>query len=299
MIGIVILNYNTWQKTVTCLQSIYETYKDRKIIVVVDNCSTNDSFERLSEVYNDKDNYPEICIIRTDKNGGFSYGNNFGFLYLVSSFPEIDKIVITNNDIVFKKHAIYELIKGFEFSNNVVMTGPSIYNLDGTKTNAPWKFKPNVWQELGLMSKKCCAYTWDEVRESRTVYQVTGCCFAVRKDLFILMGMLDDKVFLYNEENIYCKRISDLGLQIVYCPKSIIIHEHGSTTGNKSIFVDKEFVKSSLYFYSTYERLNKFSILFIKAFYIFRISLKMALFRYDNSKGYLKALKEIIMYNRY
>lgn len=295
-IGIVILNYKTWEKTVACVDSIFRTYPYDKQIVIVDNMSPNDSVNQLSSIYA-PEKYNCVSVIKTDCNGGFSYGNNFGFDYVCRRFPEITKVVITNNDILFDEGCIDQLVSAFSYSSNVVMTAPSIYNVEGEQTNAPWKIKPTIMQELGLRSVVGCAYQWSELAENLPVYMVCGCCFVVDCDNFISVGRFDDRVFLYNEENIFSKRFADAGLQIIYCPNANIVHDHGSTTGNKNVFVDKEFVKSSLYFFHKYEGVNAFSILLIKLFYIIRITMKLVLKRYSDTSGYMKALAEICKYS--
>lgn len=293
-LGIVILNYKTWEKTVSCVQSIYETYRKPKEIVIVDNKSPNDSFNRLSTQF-PKSDFPEISIIETDKNGGFSYGNNYGFDYIAKHYPDISKIIITNNDIIFKEKSIEALINAFSCSDNVVMSAPSVYNIEGERTNAPWRKKPTVLQELGIKSTKGCSYEWSELPNKHPVYMVCGCCLMVDKNLFFSVGRFDDNVFLYNEENIFSKKFADSNLQIIYCPDAKIIHDHGSTTGNRNTFVDKEFVKSTLYFMKEYEGLSIIQIELIRLFYVFRMIIKQILGRYDNC-SLLKSLKEIILY---
>ena len=293
-IGIVILNYNTWKKTVSCVNSIYETYHQPKEIVIVDNMSPNDSYDRLTTIFPKKD-FPEISIVKTDKNGGFSYGNNYGFDYIVKCYPNISKIIITNNDIIFKEKAIEKLINAFLCSDNVVMTAPSVLNVFGERTNAPWKKKPTVLQQLGLKSTKGCSYSWSELSDNTPVYMVCGCCLMVDKILFTSVGRFDENVFLYNEENIFSKKFADFDLQIIYSPEAKIIHDHGSTTGNRNTFVDKEFVKSTLYYMKEYERLSTTQLQLIRIFYICRMLIKKILWRYDNS-SLLDCLKEIILY---
>lgn len=293
-IGIVILNYRTWEKTLSCVESIYNTYLGAKEIVIVDNQSPNDSFLQLKNKYNTNE-YKDVTVIQTEKNGGFSYGNNFGFDYIVKHFPDITKIVITNNDIIFKETTIEKLVNAFNYSDKVVMTAPSVCNVTGERTNAPWKKKPTVIQEIGLKSFNGCAYEWSELNENLPVYMVSGCCFAVDRNKFLSIDRFDENVFLYNEENIFSIKIANKGLQIIYCPDADIIHDHGSTTGNRNTFVDKEFVKSTLYYMKEYERLSTTQLLLIRIFYICMMLIKKILGRYDNS-SLLKCLKEIILY---
>lgn len=294
-IGIVILNYRTWEKTLSCVESIYNTYLGAKEIVIVDNQSPNDSFSQLKNKYKTNE-YKDITVIQTKKNGGFSYGNNFGFDYIVKHFPDVTKIVITNNDIIFKESTIEKLVNAFNYSDKVVMTAPSVYNVKGERTNAPWKKKPTVIQEIGLKSFDGCAYEWSELNENLPVYMVSGCCFAVDRDKFLSIDRFDENVFLYNEENIFSIKIANKGLQIIYSPDANIIHDHGSTTGNSNVFVDKEYVKSALYFMKHYEHLSNCKIYLLRWFYVLRIITKKVLCKYDNSQNLLKAIKEIFKY---
>lgn len=295
-IGIVILNYRTWDKTVSCIDSIYRTYSGSKEIVVVDNQSPNDSYARLNTIYASS-TYTEVTVVQTDKNGGFSYGNNYGFDYITKHFPNITKVVITNNDILFNDSTIENLLGAFDDFENVVMTAPSVYDAQGIWTNAPWKKKPAVMQEIGLKSFHGCAYGKSELTENRPVYMVCGCCFAVDCTKFISVGRFDENVFLYNEENIFSVKFAKSGLRIIYCPSAIVVHDHGTTTGNGNVFVDKEYVKSTLYFMKYYEHLSNLEISFLKCFYVLRIIAKKIFRRYHDSRFLFKGIVEILKYN--
>lgn len=296
LVGFVILNYKIWEKTVSCVQSILDSYHDDKVIVIVDNKSPNESYDKLLELYS-TDRYKEIKVIQTGRNGGFSYGNNYGFNYIKDTYPLVDKIVISNNDILFQAGAIKEMLDGFSISEQVVLTAPKIYDPQGNETNIPWKVKPNILQELYLADCTPCIFKWIELDDNVIAYMVSGCCFAVDKKLFDKIGKFDENVFLYNEENIISKKIADNHLIIVYCPNSKVIHDHGSTTGNQTIFVDKEYAKSSLYFFKEYEKLSTLQLKLIKVYFLFRITLKYISCRYSCKNGYWKGLKEIFLFH--
>lgn len=74
-LGFVVLNYNTWKETVKCVDSIISTYHGAKTIIVVDNASTNNSYKKLCDIFNDK-YYSDVKCMLSDKYGGFAYGNN-------------------------------------------------------------------------------------------------------------------------------------------------------------------------------------------------------------------------------
>ena len=77
--GLIVLNYNDFNTTEKLLNAI-KNYDALDKIVVVDNKSPDGSFEKLLKFQSDK-----ISVIQSPKNGGYSYGNNFGTKYLLSN----------------------------------------------------------------------------------------------------------------------------------------------------------------------------------------------------------------------
>ena len=78
--GIVILNYNDYETTLKCLQPILD-YKNIDYIIVVDNCSTNDSYDQLAKHRNDR-----WVLLRSPSNGGYAKGNNLKRVTLDADF---------------------------------------------------------------------------------------------------------------------------------------------------------------------------------------------------------------------
>ena len=69
--GLVVLNYNDYKTTIKLIQMI-KNYDSIDLIVVVDNCSTDKSYKKINEYTNNK-----VKLLKSDKNGGYAYGNNF------------------------------------------------------------------------------------------------------------------------------------------------------------------------------------------------------------------------------
>ena len=95
-IAVVILNYNDKKNTIRLAKDL-DSYETINKIIVVDNCSPNNDWEELKELNNNK-----IDVIKSDKNGGYSYGNNIGLNYLESKYGLFDYIIISNTDIEIK-----------------------------------------------------------------------------------------------------------------------------------------------------------------------------------------------------
>ena len=82
-----ILNYNSYIDTIKLadeLLSFKSQYFDYSILIV-DNKSTNDSFNNLSDRYQSE---KQVKVISTNCNGGYAKGNNFGLWSMKDCAPE-------------------------------------------------------------------------------------------------------------------------------------------------------------------------------------------------------------------
>ena len=265
-IGFVILNYKTWEKTIECVRSIRATVPADKIIVVVDNASPNESAEQLAALAGTE----EYEFISSGKNGGYSFGNNIGFQ---SVKDRCDIVVFTNNDIVFTDGAAEAMAAAFH--EETLAVGPLVKLPTGELTNPPTLKTQSMLQLLGLKSRENIIAPWEKGK----VFQVVGCCFAVNAKLFEAVGCFDDHVFLYHEEYILGKKAQDAGLEILFEPNAVVIHDHGSTAGNNSEFVDREMARSAAYYFRAYEGKNP--ALFLTAAEI-KIAIKRMMGKYEN-----------------
>lgn len=289
MIGVVILNYNTWQKTIECIESLLCSTQEY-LCIVVDNCSTNDSFETIGDYIRLK-KLSNFCVIRTEKNGGFSYGNNCGLDYLLSIKPDLKYVVFTNNDIIFYKDSLSNLVEIADKSN-AFLVSPKILTPSLTPTNDPWIKEPSFMHSIGAVSNKKRMIRWDSILSPTKVYMTSGCCFLVRVDLFIKLGCFDENVFLYNEENILFYKASLVNYYAMVNPNAKVIHDHGSTTGRSNIFVDNEYIKSSMYYWRVYRKKTWASIAFLRCAMNLKCFFKKILRKYKNSQELMNFFKD-------
>src|SRR3989344_1311548 len=103
-IFIIILNWNGWQDTYECLDSLSEIVLPPAAelnIVVVDNASTNHSVERLNEYIQNHSKQKNVVLLKNKHNTGFAGGNNFGIKYALEK--KADWILMLNNDTIVGK----------------------------------------------------------------------------------------------------------------------------------------------------------------------------------------------------
>ena len=109
-VGIVTLNYNGQSHLDYFLRNALKIKYSNYDIVVVDNCSTDDSVSFIEK------NYKETKLLKLDKNYGYAAGFNKGINYLVD---KADYILITNNDVILHKNIIKEGVKTLESNNEI------------------------------------------------------------------------------------------------------------------------------------------------------------------------------------
>ena len=122
----VILNYNDAETTVSLVEQI-RGYDCLSHILVVDNCSTDDSWEKLKAIsYTDK-----VIALRTDHNGGYGYGNNFGVRY-AHDVLGARQVLIVNPDVIFSEECVLACLDELRLTDDAAIVSPMQLNTDGS-----------------------------------------------------------------------------------------------------------------------------------------------------------------------
>lgn len=245
-----IVNYNDYDTTKVLLDNI-SSYKILDKIVVVDNCSTDDSYKKLKKIESDK-----IIIVRAKKNLGCGAGNNLGIKKIISKYKSCN-VFVSNADVVIEKESdLKKLIDVMD--DDTAIVAPIIREKEGY--NRGWKIPSPFLDSLmnfpiihKYIRKKFCfypnSYFKDEIVE---VESVSGSFFLTRTDVIKDVGFYDENVFLYYEENIISKKIQNINKKIKINTEVEVFHNH-SVTIDKSINYLRKFklLKESQYYFQT------------------------------------------------
>lgn len=263
---VIILNYNDYKTTSKLINHIKD-YSEVDKIVVVDNRSTDDSFEILKKNRNKK-----VHVIQSGQNKGYAYGNNVGIKYAIEKFnPEF--ITIANPDVIFENSTLMKM-KGFLRQNlDVAAVNTKIKNIAGQYepggTNIPTVKED--FKSMFLLSEIFKKKEMNNFGKEYTDYQILfGCFFMVRSEVIEEIGMFDERTFLFGEERILGHKIKSIGMRQVTLNNLECIHEHSkSINKNISSLVNKYKIlyDSRLVYYKEYLNINKL-ILYI--FYLLR-----------------------------
>lgn len=252
---LLIINYNDYKNT----KRLIENVSDFKIIdhvVVLDNCSTDDSYAKLLKLKSNAD------IVKSEANKGYSYAINYGMKYIEDKYKEAN-VFVSNSDIIIPSEDSLTLMLK-ELKGNVGLVGP-VVNEHGV-LNRGWKMpSPLVDSFLNLVvvhnwvRKKKIFYKEEHYNKKVSVVDVaSGCFFLVNTKDFKKINYLDENVFLYYEENILASKLKSIGKKEVIVNDAFIIHDHAATIDNniKRIKKFKILKKSQYYFQTKYNHAN-------------------------------------------
>ena len=265
-VAIVILNYNSEEDTIKYVESIKE-YKNLNKIIVVDNKSTNEgAMAKLKILENEK-----VEVIQSDKNGGYSYGNNYALRYLDNKNEKYDYIIISNPDVSVTEEAINKCISILNENKEVAIVAPRMLD----KENKPirrssWKIRTpkldmihstRLLEILFYKTLRNGEYSNKEYEnEKLEVEAVSGAFFVIKKEIFKQIGYFDEEVFLFYEEDILSKKIKELGYKVLSLNNINFVHYESKTINKTHSYYKriKQLYKSKMYYQKKYNRINKF-----------------------------------------
>lgn len=274
MVGIIILNYMSYNETVNCVTSIRRTTKSNFKIYIVDNFSPNESYEYLQKKYENSD---DINISQTKSNKGYSAGNNFGISKALEDGCEF--ICISNSDIIFHNDAI-DIMSDFLLKNkDVGIVGPKIYDKNGhiqkrsymlTKTGIKEKiFARTRLRRFNLFNTYIDYFGSEEdYYITHPVYAVHGSCFMMSKNMTNIITPFDENTFLYEEEMIIGIRANNTNMLTYYLDNAEVTHFHARSSKHIGAYSLIHLVNSEIYYCKTY--LNK-SLISILPLYMIRL----------------------------
>ena len=213
-ITLVITNWNGKDLLRECLPSILKAveFDSKRLyeIMVVDDCSTDDSLKFLEE------EFPNVNRVKTPVNMGFQKANNYGIKKSDSRL-----VMPMNNDIKLDEDALLHLAEHFE-QGNVFSVSGKFFGFDG---------KTFLYGNRGGYFKNGHFYLYEKEPDdnSQTLFACGG-AFMVDRKRYLELGGFDNLYHpLYYEEIDLSYRALKRGWEVCYEPKSIAYHKVQST----------------------------------------------------------------------
>lgn len=268
MIGVVILNYNTAGDVIECVDSFLKQTKEEIFIYIVDNHSLDDSIAVLSEKF---EGMSQVKVIANGENKGFSAGNNIGISAAIKDGA--DYICISNADVILNNDVCLIMREYLEEHHDVGIAAPSIKipNSDSEAQVARVKlsfnnyiFEKTFLRNFHLGVKKYPRYYVENKKfdQDYIFYGMpSGCFYLARTEFFVRGGLLDEEVFLFNEEDIMAYKAEMLCMKTAIVPKAKIFHNHHSSVKKRGrALIDMHLKISPLIVMRKYEGVNVFKL---------------------------------------
>ncbi|MCV3324497.1 glycosyltransferase family 2 protein [Pediococcus ethanolidurans] len=221
MVGVVLLNYNNASEILACIENLRSIGHPTSSIIVVDNHSTDDSFEYL------KNTLPaDVTLLEAKVNGGFGMGNNIGIS--LANKMEFEYLCVMNSDVIFHDNFLKPLTNYLKNHPEVGLVGPCVCYTEnnliascGGKINfytgkSRFNYTGTVYTDRGAVQ---CDY-------------LSGGCVVTRMSTLRKVGMIPEQYFLNYEDNEWSINFIRAGFKVVCLSSVVVFHDSGSTIGS-------------------------------------------------------------------
>ncbi|NQX76501.1 glycosyltransferase family 2 protein [Gilvibacter sp.] len=229
-LSVVILNYNVQFFLEHCLYSVVKATSGMDAeIIVVDNASPDGSAEMVRE------KFPQVKLIVSPNNDGFSAGNNLGIAEAKGQY-----ICLLNPDTVLGEQTLRKALEKAQSLDNLGALG--IKMIDGTGS-----FLPESKRELPLISaalKKVIGlgggrgYYQNDIDEDEEgeVGVLVGAFMIFLKERYLEVGGLDESYFMYGEDIDLSYSFTKAGYVNYYYGSATMIHYKGESTAKDKAY---------------------------------------------------------------
>ena len=281
-LSIITINYNGLKDTCGLIDSI--PFKESLEVIVVDNASKEDEACIISE------KYPQVKVIRSEKNLGFAGGNNLGI-----KEAKGDYILLINNDTYFKKFNIERLIDRLESSDKIGIVCP--------KLRFSWDNNPIQYAGYTPLSKitlrnRAIGFGEEDKGQYDTPYTTPyahGAAMLIKREAIEKVGLMPECFFLYYEEIDWSMMFTHAGYEIWYDPSCTVYHKESQTTGQNSLLRTYYITRNRLLLVKrNFKGINKYlSYIYLFGVVGMRDIIKFSLNRQNNlRKAVIKGLRD-------
>lgn len=251
---IIIVHYNVAKLLRNCLISIQKyavgfSYE----VIVIDNCSPDQSWQSL------KADFPDVTFISSARNSGFAVANNSA-----AKIAKGEYILLLNPDTEIEDFYLSEILEFADKHDGFGCLGVHMHDAHGrflpeSKRAVPDMF--NSFEKLFTAFKKnnSKSYYRNDISENEIaeVEVVTGAFLLMKRELYLEVGGLDEKYFMYGEDIDLCYTLLRKGYRNWYYGKASILHYKGESTVKDHIYL-KRFYGAMRIFVNKYYRKKPF-----------------------------------------
>lgn len=252
-LSIIILNYNTKDLTISCINSVVEQYKqelenDTFEIILVDNASEDNSVEAFKKL-----KVKNLVIVESKENLGFSKGCNSGAKNAKGEF-----LLFLNSDTEIKDQGFAKMVDYLRKNEKIGILGGALKNENGTNQSSAGKFYNLLNLFLAMLGLERLGILRESPGRIKKVDWVSGACLMINKKNFEKIGGFEKELFMYAEDMELCYRAKKKGFLTYFYPEVTLFHkERGSSDRTFAIL---NIYKGILFFYKKHKPSWQFQI---------------------------------------
>jgi GT2 family glycosyltransferase len=255
-VSLVVVNYNAGALLGQCVTSVLPQVNE---LIVVDNASSDDSLDEAIAPHPDN---PKLLVIRNNKNLGFSAACNIGWDHASGSY-----VMFLNPDCVLEPDSVQRLFQALESFPEAGMVGGLLIDPDGTEQGGGRRAIPTPWRSfVRAFGLSRFAQRWPKLffdfhlhkqplpAHPVEVEAISGACMLVRRAAMEDVGRWDEGYFLHCEDLDFSMTLRRKGWTIMFVPDAKIVHEKGTCSRSRPIFVEWHKHRGMMRFYRKFFR---------------------------------------------
>ena len=223
-ISIITINYNGLEETCQLIESLQQYPQDCSYeLIVVDNGSIQNEALLLQK------KYPEVHVIRSEQNVGFSGGNNLGI-----QTAKGKGIFLLNNDTLVTANDLKYLYERLYSSPVIGAVSPKIkfaFPPQHIQFAGFTPLTPITLRNAGIGFGCPDNGTFDTPHPTPYLH---GAAMLVKREVIEKVGLMPEIFFLYYEELDWSTHITRAGYELWYEPRCTVFHKESQSTGQLS-----------------------------------------------------------------
>ncbi len=240
-LSVVIVSWNTADLLRDCLASLLARADGEGLeIIVVDNASSDGSADMVQR------EFPQAHLVRNDHNLGFACATNRGIRTSQGRY-----VLLLNSDTRTSTGALRALAEFMESHVDAGACGPRLIRPNGEPQPYGFGGDPTpgylIRRALSRLLLRRALHDWGTERVQKVDW-VSGACVLARRTAIEQVGLLDEAMFMYFEDNDWCLRMRQAGWSVYYDPLVTVVHLGGRSPAD-SPGAGKAYSRSLEYFY--------------------------------------------------
>ncbi len=273
----VTVNWNGWQDTLVCLDSLRTQHSPNFQVIVVDNGSTDASVQRI------RDAHPWVTVHETGENLGFARGCNAGTRLAYQRGA--DFVWLLNNDTSAPPDTLSRLVHTALAHPEAGAIGSVLFYM-----HAPEKVQAWGGGRVNLLTAYTRHFTAPASFAPATTF-LTGASLLLPRRTLEQVGVFFEGFFMYCDDSDLCLRLHRAGLPLIVCAETAILHKEGGSSPKRSPLIDQFATTSTLHLL---QRAAPVPLLSMAAYLILRLGNRLLRAHFSNAAAVLKGISVFV-----